>query len=151
MMKISIAIGFVVACGAMRGSLLRAEQATTTTATAERTTQSGVYSEAQAKRGEGIYAEKCSSCHGPELAGLDQAPSLTGGEFNTNWNDLAVNDLFERIRISMPADKPGTLSRQETADVVAFILQRGSFPAGQSELSSDAEALKGIKFLAKKP
>jgi S-disulfanyl-L-cysteine oxidoreductase SoxD len=149
-MRITIAIGLVIACGAIGGSLLRAQQTTTTT-TGDRTTLSGVYTEAQAKRGEGMYAEKCSSCHGPELAGLDQAPSLTGGDFNTNWNDLALNDLFERIRISMPADKPGTLSRQEAADVVAFILQRGSFPAGQSELSSDAEALKGIKFLAKKP
>jgi mono/diheme cytochrome c family protein len=149
-MRITIAIGLVIACGAIGGSLLRAQQTTTTT-TGDRTTLSGVYTEGQAKRGEGMYAEKCSSCHGPELAGLDQAPSLTGGDFNTNWNDLALNDLFERIRISMPADKPGTLSRQEAADVVAFILQRGSFPAGQSELSSDAEALKGIKFLAKKP
>jgi mono/diheme cytochrome c family protein len=151
-MKITIAIGFLVACGAIGGSLLRAEQTTTTTTTtSDRTTESGVYSEAQAKRGEGVYAEKCASCHAPDLTGLDQAPSLAGAEFNTNWNDLALNDLFERIRISMPADKPGTLSRPETADVVAFVLQRGSFPAGQSELSSDAEALKGIKFIAKKP
>jgi cytochrome c len=149
-MRITIAIGLVIACGAIGGSWLRAQQTATTT-TGDRTTLSGVYTEAQAKRGEGIYAEKCSSCHGPELAGLDQAPPLTGGDFNTNWNDLALNDLFERIRISMPADKPGTLSRQEAADVVAFILQRGSFPAGQSELSSDGEALKAIKFLAKKP
>jgi hypothetical protein len=51
----------------------------------------------------------------------------------------------------MPADKPGTLSRQEVADVIAFILQRGHFPAGQAELSTQAEALKGIKFVAKKP
>lgn len=149
-MRITIAIGFFVACGAIGESLLRAQQTATTT-TGDRTTQSGVFTEAQAKRGEGIYAEKCSTCHGPELAGLDQAPSLTGGDFNTNWNDLALNDLFERIRISMPADKPGTLSRQEAADAVAFILQRGSFPAGQSELPSEAEALKGIKFVAKKP
>jgi cytochrome c len=105
----------------------------------------------QAKRGEAIYAEKCSSCHAPDLTGLDQAPPLSGNDFNTNWNDLAVNDLFERIRISMPADKPGSLSRQETADVVAFILQHASFPAGLTELPSQAEALKGIKFVAKKP
>ena len=149
-MKITLAMAIMLVCGAIGGSLLRAEQTTTTT-TGDQTTWSGVFSEAQAKRGEAIYAEKCSSCHAPDLTGLDQAPPLSGNDFNTNWNDLAVNDLFERIRISMPADKPGSLSRQEVADVVAFILSKASFPAGQTELPSQPDALKGIKFVAKKP
>ena len=149
-MKITITIGLVVVCGAIGGSLLRAEQTTLTT-TSDQTTWSGVYSEAQAKRGEALYADKCSSCHAPDLTGLDQAPPLTGNDFNTDWNDLAINDLFERIRLSMPADKPGTLSRQEVADVLAFILQRGNFPAGQKELPAEVETLRGIKFAAKKP
>ena len=133
---------FLIACGVAGGYAVRAEQGSTWT---------GVYSDAQAKRGEALYADRCSSCHAPDMTGLDQAPPLTGADFNTNWNDLAVNDLFERIRISMPADKPGSLSRQETADVVAFILQKATFPAGQADLPSEAEALKGIKFVAKKP
>ena len=116
-----------------------------------RTTWSGVYSEAQAKRGAAVYDARCSSCHAPDLTGLDQAPPLAGSEFNTNWNDLSVNDLFERIRISMPADKPGSLSREEAADVVAFILSKGNFPAGDAELPTDGEPLKEIKFTAAKP
>ena len=111
----------------------------------------GVYTEAQAKRGDAHYAEKCASCHAPDLSGIDQAPALTGSDFTTNWNDLSVNDLFERIRISMPADKPGTLERQQVADVLAFILQKNNLPAGQTELPADADALKGIKFVARKP
>ena len=111
----------------------------------------GVYTEGQAKRGEAIYAERCSSCHAPDLTGLDQAPPLTGNDFNTDWNDLSLNDLFERIHISMPADKPGTLSRQDVADIVAVILKRGKFPAGQTELPAETEALKSIKFVGKKP
>jgi len=110
-----------------------------------------VYSEAQATRGGALVADKCASCHAPDLSGLDQAPPLTGNDFNTNWNDLSLNDLFERIHISMPADKPGSLSRQEAADIVAFILQKGSFPAGQADLPSEADGLKAIKFVAKKP
>jgi cytochrome c len=143
-MKSFVAIASVIACGAVSGSLLGAEQA-------DKTTSSGVYSEAQAKRGETLFADKCSSCHAPDLTGLDQAPPLTGTDFNTNWDDLSINDLFERIHISMPADKPGSLSRPETADIVAFILQKGSFPAGQTELPSEADGLKAIKFVAKKP
>jgi len=150
-MKRSVAIAAMLACGAIGGSLLRAEQTTTSTTTSDQTTWSGVYTEAQAKRGEALYADKCSSCHAPDLTGLDQAPPLAGNDFNTDWNDLSLDDLFDRIHISMPADKPGTLSRQEVADVIAFILQRGHFPAGQAELSTQAEALKGIKFVAKKP
>src|SRR5213594_1141716 len=58
-------------------------------------------------------AQDRASCHGPDLTGVDVAPALTGTEFASNWNDLSLGDLFERIRIGMPADKPGSLSRQD--------------------------------------
>ncbi len=111
----------------------------------------GVYTDAQAQRGSAIYGDRCASCHAPDLTGMDQAPPLAGSDFNTNWNDLSLNDLFERIRVSMPADNPGSLERQQVADVMAFILSKGNFPAGQTELPADGEALKAIKFVATKP
>lgn len=116
-----------------------------------KTTWDGVYSEAQAKRGEALYTEKCSGCHGPDLAGADTAPSLTGADFNTGWNDQSADDLAERIRTTMPADAVGTLSRQETADVIAFIFSKDRFPAGAGELPPASEQLKAIKILAQKP
>jgi len=116
-----------------------------------KTTWDGVYAEAQSKRGEALYAQSCAMCHGPDLAGLDTAPALTGGEFNTDWNDLPLDDLFERMRTTMPADAPGTLSRQQYADVLSFVLAKGGFPAGQAELSPEEAALKEVKFLMKKP
>ena len=76
---------------------------------------------------------------------------MTCGDFTSEWNDLSINDLFERVRISMPADKPGTLERQQVADVLAFILQKNDLPTGQAELPIDADTLKAVKFLAKKP
>jgi mono/diheme cytochrome c family protein len=111
----------------------------------------GAYTEDQAKRGADLYDQKCSSCHAPDLTGLDQAPPLAGGDFNTDWNDLSLNDLFERIRISMPADAPGSLERQQVADVLAFLLSKGNFPAGTTELPTQEPALKQIKFLSMKP
>jgi mono/diheme cytochrome c family protein len=120
-------------------------------AQAPRTTWSGVYSEAQAKRGAELYSADCASCHGPDLGGVDSAPSLAGGEFNTNWNDLSLSDLMERIRATMPADKPGSLERQQIADIMAFILSKGNFPAGTTELPTQGEMLKDIKFLSAKP
>ena len=111
----------------------------------------GVYTVEQAKRGEKLYAEKCASCHGPDMNGGEMAPGLTGGEFTSNWNDLSLGDLFERMRISMPQNAPGSLSRQENADILAHILNKGNYPAGQTELSGQTEVLNGYKFVAVKP
>src|SRR5438876_12424404 len=90
----------------------------------------GVYTEEQAKRGERLYSQYCASCHGPDLAGGEMAPGLTGGEFSSNWNDLSLGDLFERMRVSMPQNSPGSLSRQQDADILAFVLSKSKFPAG---------------------
>src|SRR5262245_10137075 len=91
----------------------------------------GVYTEAQAQRGEPLYQQYCSSCHGPDMAGGEMAPGLAGGEFSANWNDLSLGQLFERMRTSMPQNNPGSLSRQQNADILAFMMHKGSAPAGQ--------------------
>ena len=72
-----------------------------------KTTLDGVYTDAQAKRGETVYTASCAGCHQPDLAGDGQAPALVGKDFDMDWIDLSMGDLFERTRISMPADKPG--------------------------------------------
>jgi len=120
-------------------------------AQASRTVWDGAYTEVQAKRGEAVYADRCASCHAADLSGMDQAPPLTGADFLSGWTDQSLNDLFERIRISMPADKPGSLERPQVADVMAFILQKNSFPAGQTDVAASEDSLKAIRIVAKKP
>jgi mono/diheme cytochrome c family protein len=115
-----------------------------------KTTLDGVYTAAQATRGQKIYADSCASCHGDDLSGGGQTPALAGKDFNVDWNDLAMSDLFDRTHGTMPADKPGTLTPVQTADVIAFLLQKGNFPAGSAELPVEAAALKGIKFVSPK-
>jgi len=110
----------------------------------------GVYTAEQAKRGAAFYASNCASCHGLELNGGESAPPLTGGEFLSNWSGLTLSDLFDRIRVSMPADRPGTLTREQTANLVAHILNVGQFPAGTAELSTRTENLKQIRIEAVK-
>jgi hypothetical protein len=78
-------------------------------------------------------------------------PPLVGGAFTSNWNDLTVGDLFERIRTTMPLDTPGRLSRQQNADTIAFILKANGWPAGVAELPPDQAALKQIRIAAVKP
>jgi quinoprotein glucose dehydrogenase len=111
----------------------------------------GVYSEEQAGRGEEAYRQACANCHGPELEGADMTPGLTGGMFTSNWNDLTLGDLFERIRATMPLDKPGSLSRQQNADLVAFLLKANQWPVGTTELSRELGALKQIRIQSSRP
>ena len=111
----------------------------------------GVYTEEQAKRGGPMYSEFCASCHGPELMGGEMAPPLATGDFLSGWDGLTLGDLFERMRISMPQNAPGSLSGQQNADILAFMLSANKYPTGTAELSNQAMVLKTIKFEAKKP
>jgi cytochrome c len=114
----------------------------------------GVYTEEQALRGKNLYAQQCASCHSPDLtggaSGGDVAPPLAGSEFMTGWDGLTVGDLFDRIRISMPQDSPGSLSDQQSSDVLAFLLATNKLPAGTTELAKETMALKTITFAVKK-
>jgi len=111
----------------------------------------GIYTEEQATRGKSVYSQECASCHGSELTGGEMAPPLAGGEFMAGWDGLTVGDLFERIRISMPQNSPGSLSGQQNVDVLSFIFNSNKFPAGTAEMPKEAGILKQIKFEVKKP
>ncbi len=110
----------------------------------------GVYTEQQATRGQALYSQECASCHGGELTGGEMAPPLAGGEFMAGWDGLTVGDLFERIRISMPQNTPGSLSGQQNADILSFMLSANKFPAGTTEMPKEAGILKTIKLEVKK-
>jgi mono/diheme cytochrome c family protein len=112
---------------------------------------SGVYTDVQAKRGEGIANKSCISCHGPELAGGEAGPTLVGLEFLGNWNSLSLGDFFDRVHTTMPADAPGSLSLQDTADLLAYVLKLNKFPAGQKDLPTDMSALGQVKIEGQPP
>jgi mono/diheme cytochrome c family protein len=116
-----------------------------------RTTWSGIYTTEQAERGEKLYAEQCAQCHGEGLGGVESAPALTGDMFNSNWEGVALGDLLDRIRMSMPQNKPGSLSRAQTADIVAHMLKVSGFPSGETPLDGQAGALTQTKFVTYKP
>ena len=111
----------------------------------------GVYTSEQSKRGQVLYDDQCSSCHGAELNGGERAASLAGGEFSANWNDFTLGDLFEEMSFSMPQNDPGSLSPQQNADILAYMLHKGTYPTGPAELATDLEVLKTVKFVATKP
>jgi mono/diheme cytochrome c family protein len=109
----------------------------------------GVYTKEQAKRGEAVYAETCASCHGSKLEGGEMAPALAGPDFQAGWaGKQTVNDLFVKVHQEMPQDNPGTLTPEQAADAVAFVLAGNKYPAGKTELTKDG--LKAIKIEAPK-
>ena len=140
-MRITLAL--VVIAAAAAAGVLRAQDT--------RTVWDGVYTEAQAKRGEAIYFEGCVRCHGPSLmGGTDGAGPLTGPTFNGNWNGVPLGAMADRMRMTMPLDKPASLSRQQTADVLTYIFSVNKMPAGKAELPRQAEMLNLIQFKATK-
>jgi mono/diheme cytochrome c family protein len=113
---------------------------------ATRSAWEGVFTAEQAARGSNEYQQRCASCHGTSLTGGESAPPLAGGEFSSNWNSLTAGDLFERIRTTMPADRPGSLNRTQDADILSYILSMNQYPAGANELPSRTEILKMIRL-----
>lgn len=111
-----------------------------------RTVSDGVYTDEQAKRGRAIYEQHCARCHGPTLAGGEVAGPLVGPIFGANWNGVSMADMVERTKVTMPLDGPGKMSRQQIADVLAYVLSANKFPAGKTELPRQAEMLGLIKF-----
>jgi mono/diheme cytochrome c family protein len=116
-----------------------------------RTVWDGVYTDEQATRGEALYGEHCVKCHGATLQGNGEgALPLTGGTFKSTWNGVSMGAMFDRVRMSMPQDKPATMTRQQVADVLAFILRANKFPAGKSELARQTDLLNAIEFKSEK-
>jgi len=111
----------------------------------------GVYTAGQAKRGQALFAKECAACHGDDLTGGESAPPLAGQEFLSEWTGLAVGALFERTRVSMPANNAGKLSRAQVADVIAYMLSANHFPEGKAELDTETDVLKQIRIDAEAP
>ena len=110
--------------------------ARTASPTAVQTSQwDGVYTEEQAARGEPLYRENCSMCHGLTLAGTVLAPALAGPVFTAKWNRRSLSLVFDVMQTRMPLNLSGHLSPQQNADVLAYMLKRGESPAGSRELA----------------
>ena len=119
--------------------------------TQDRTTWDGVYTEEQANRGEALYKDHCIRCHGATLQGNGEgALPLTGATFGATWNGVTLGAMMERVRLSMPQDKPATMSRQQIADLLAFILRSNKYPAGETELAKQTDILNAITFKVEK-
>jgi S-disulfanyl-L-cysteine oxidoreductase SoxD len=111
----------------------------------------GIYTDAQASRGDAVYAAHCAQCHMQDMGGREPAPQLAGAVFLSKWLTRSVGDLYQKIVTTMPAGSPASLKPADYADLVALILQANGFPAGTAELPADPAALNLIKINQKGP
>jgi len=113
-----------------------------------RTVWSGVYTAAQAERGQLVYAGQCGRCHGDDLGG-NRAYPLAGERFMDHWDAHTVHQLFRRVHDTMPPADAGTLSTADARDVVAYVLQQNGFPAGMTELGNGERELSAVLITGK--
>ena len=100
-----------------------------------RSTATGAFTSEQATRGERHFISECGGCH---------TPDQFVGEFLTAWNGKTASDLLEMIRSKMPQDRPGSLPRQQYADVLAFIFEKNGLPTGKEELPAAQADLERV-------
>ncbi len=148
-----VCVGLVVAWVSVSGLAIETGAAPGETAPAwqeaSSTVLDGVFTAAQARRGRRVYRQNCESCHGSDLRGDgEMAPGIAGSDFMGFWTEFPVGSMFERIKVSMPEDGPGRLTDEEYTDVVAFILDSNSYPAGDTELPADKAELDKIMIVA---
>lgn len=121
----------------------------------------GVYTEAQARRGEQVFKTQCSYCHKEDLSGgffddgLGRAPALAGkrafdSSFVERWGGMTLADLVGTVAATMPQPRPSSLTVENYVDVVSYLLSKNDVPAGTSDLPGDVEALSRILIVAKK-
>ena len=122
--------GAIVGCGVLSAvAVMAAGQE-------KKSVKAGVYTAAQAERGQGLYRSKCASCHAPNR--------FTDDLFYTSFAGKPLWEMFDVISDTMPEDDPGGMKKEEYADVIAYLLKLNNFPAGATELPIDRDALSAI-------
>ncbi len=91
---------------------------------------SGIFSAAQAERGESTFDEVCSQCH--------TTSEFRGASFQRNWGRRTVYSFFRTVRSTMPDDNPGGLDEQTYLDVTTYIMRMNGHEAGPSEMLPDS-------------
>ena len=97
-----------------------------------------LYTEEQATTGAAVFGKVCAECH--------EKKDITGADFRAKWTGRPVWELYELVRTTMPDSNPGSLSRDDYAAALAYILKLNGVPAGPAAVMPDTTAMKTAKL-----
>ena len=120
-------------------------------ATSSASTTSALFSSAQAAAGSKAYATNCAACHGENLEG-GAGPALAGPNLKTLSKNtkLTVGDAFTFISQQMPLNAPASLSHDQYASIMAYLLKFNGYPAGSKALTYASATGSKIEFTSQK-
>jgi alcohol dehydrogenase (cytochrome c) len=106
----------------------------------------GDYTQQQVSVGRQAFNQHCAKCHGGKLQG-QAGPPLAGPKFESNleYSKMSAQQMFDFISKQMPANAPGSLSKQQYLQVMAYILSKNGYPRGSTPLSK--QTLKQVQLL----
>lgn len=96
------------------------------------------FTEVQADRGRDLFRAQCTECH--------YSSEFSDSQFQFKWSRRSAGNLYQLIQSSMPETAPGSLTPEETVDLVSYILQMNGFDPGASELAADRAILDAISL-----
>lgn len=111
------------------------------------------YTAQQASRGEKVFSMKCSACHGDHGRGAQvpdkfdgyagmKAPPVAGPGALPNME--TAENVYSFVKNHMPLQKPGSLSKMEALDIVAFDLKANKIgqPSDKALTVKDLPSIK---------
>jgi PQQ-dependent dehydrogenase (methanol/ethanol family) len=98
-----------------------------------RSVAEGVFTAAQAARGEQVYTQQCTGCHA--------VGNYAGQALLTKWGSGRLSDIYRDIATSMPPANPGGLAAGDYAAIVAYFLRETGYPMNTAD-----EELPGDSF-----
>jgi mono/diheme cytochrome c family protein len=119
-----------VAVGVVLGAGLAAQNG-------QRTVRDGVFSAAQAARGERLFESICVNCH-------EMAEFTAAGAYLEDVEGEPLWETFDFVSSEMPEDDPGSLEPEEYAAVLAYIFSVYGLRSGDAELPVDRDSLRAI-------
>jgi mono/diheme cytochrome c family protein len=105
-----------------------------------RTVRDGVYSPAQAARGERLFDSICVNCH-------DIAEFIAAGAYLEDVDGQPLWTTFDYVSAEMPEDDPGSLRPEDYADVLAYLFGAYGLPSGATDLPVDQDSLEAIRIV----
>lgn len=107
----------------------------------------GYYTAVQAATGKTVFEQVCAICHGDHLQGK-VGPALAGKQFLSvsQFQGLTAWYLYQFMSTHMPQNAPGSLTKAQYDDLMAFILKTNGYPPGSTELTGNKERLEALKI-----